>query len=82
MARMKRSEIKLTGCQIKSIEILRNVCEALDTIEKQAGICSVMIRFDDCFICPDIDIDLLNRTPMEQILQALITRMRKDGKAK
>lgn len=80
MKKMKRSEIKLTGCQVKSIEILREVCEALDTIEKKAGICSVMIVFDDCFICPDIDIDLLNRTPMERVIQALITRMRKDRK--
>lgn len=70
MAQMKfvKSRIRLTGCQIKSLEIAREVARALDTIEKVSGIHSVYVEMKDCFVCPDIEIDKLNETPMERVL--------------
>jgi hypothetical protein len=70
MAQMKfvKSRIRLTGCQIKSLEIAKEVAAALDTLEKLTGIHSVYIELKDCFVCPDIEIDKLNETPMERVL--------------
>lgn len=67
-----QARIRLTGCQIKSLEIARAVAAALDTIEKQSGIHSVYIEMDRCFVCPDIDLDALNATPMESLLSGIL----------
>jgi hypothetical protein len=77
---MKYPEIRLTGCQIKSIEKARIVAAALHTLEVETGIKVCRIRLVDCFICPDIDnmaLDTLNQTPMERTLQGLIREMRR-----
>lgn len=62
------SRIQLINCQIKSLEIAKAVAGAIDTIEKVAGIHSVHIEMDGTFICPDINLDELNETPMETVL--------------
>jgi predicted transcriptional regulator len=53
---MPVARIRLTGCQIKSLEIARALAKALDVLEKQSGIGSVYIEMNDCFICPDINL--------------------------
>lgn len=72
MAKRVASRIRLVSCQIKSLEIAKAVAGALDTVEKQAGIHSVYMEMDDCFICPDIDLDELNETPMERVLASVM----------
>lgn len=69
---LKMSTIGLYGCQIKSLEIAREVAAALDVIEKQAGIHSVTIEMDECFVCPDINLDALDKTPMERVLSSVM----------
>lgn len=61
------SRVQLINCQIKSLEIAKQVAAAVDTIEKVAGIRSVYIEMDGTFVCPDIDFDQLNETPMEKL---------------
>ena len=57
---MKKSEIKLTGLQIKSLDKLVLLADILDNLEKEFGIREVKITLDDCFICPDININDLD----------------------
>jgi hypothetical protein len=72
-------EIRLTGCQIKSLEKARVIAAALHTLEVEAGIRVCRINLIDCFICPDIDdaaLDTLNQTPMERTLRTVIRELR------
>lgn len=73
----KRSRITIANCQVKSIEIARELCKALDTIEKMCGIESVEICFEQNFICPDIDLTLLSNSldPMERLIGQLLIRI-------
>jgi hypothetical protein len=75
----KRSRITIANCQVKSIEIARELCKALDTIEKICGIESVVICFEQNFICPDIDLTLLSNSsdPMERLIGQLLIHMDK-----
>jgi hypothetical protein len=75
----KYPEIRLTGCQIKSLEKARIIAAALHTLEVEAGIKVCQIKLVDCFICPDIDdaaLDTLNQTPMERVLRNVIRDLR------
>lgn len=69
---MKKSEIKLTGLQIKSIKKLEKFSALLDEMEKEFGIREVMFIMDDCFICPDINLSDLKDTPMNKLIIKLI----------
>ena len=71
---MKRSEIKLTGIQIKSIEKLELLSDLLDEMEKEFGIKEVRITLDDCFICPDINLGDLSDTPMNKVLKEILNK--------
>lgn len=76
---MKHPEIRLTGCQIKSIEKARTVADALHTLEVETGIRETVIALVDCFICPDIseaELDTLNRTAMERAVRDIIRELR------
>lgn len=73
-------EIRLTGCQIKSLEKARVIAAALHTLEVEAGIKVCRITLTNCFICPDIDevaLDSLNQTPMERVLRNCIRDLQK-----
>lgn len=77
---MKRPELRLTGCQIKSLAIARKVARHLGEIESVAGIKETRITFVDCFICPDIsdeELDTLNRTPVEKAVRKIIRDLRR-----
>jgi hypothetical protein len=77
---MKRSEIRLTNCQIKSLAIARKAARHLAEIESVVGIKETRITFADCFICPDISdeqLDTLNRTPTEKAVRSIIRDLRK-----
>ena len=73
---MNRSEIVIRNCQVKSVEKLRILCETLDTMEKELGICSVLITVESCFICPDIDLDEIGDTPMERLVKGIVGKLR------
>jgi hypothetical protein len=77
---VKHPEIRLTGCQIKSIEKARVVAEALHVLEVETGIKETRIMFVNCFICPDItdaELDTLNRTAMERAVRSIIRDLKK-----
>lgn len=76
---MKRAEIRLSNCQIKSLAIARKVARHLSEIESVVGIRETRITFVDCFICPDItdeEVDSLNRTATEKAVRAIIRQLR------
>lgn len=72
---MAKSHIRLSGMQIKSLEKAQKLAAALDTIEIECGIRSVKITVEDCFLCTDIDMNQLNRTPMERLLRGVFAEM-------
>jgi len=77
---MKRAEIRLSNCQIKSLAIARKVAKHLSEIESVAGIKETRITLVDCFICPDItdeQLDALNRTPAEKAVRSIIRQLRR-----
>lgn len=77
---MKHPEIRLTGCQVKSIEKARTLAAALHVIETECGIKETRIMLVDCFICPDIEeseLDTLNKTAMERAVRTIIRQLRK-----
>jgi hypothetical protein len=77
---MKHPEIRLTGCQIKSIEKARKVAEAWHVLEVETGIRETRITLVNCFICPDItdeELDTLNQTAMEQAVRKIIRDLRR-----
>lgn len=67
-------EIALVGLQVKSFEKAKLLAGALDVIEVECGIGSVQIRVRDVFVCPDIDWHGFSTTPMETLVQQLLTR--------
>jgi hypothetical protein len=76
---MKHPEIRLTGCQIKSLAIARKLAKYIDEIEAIVGIRTTRITLIDCFICPDLtdeELDTLNRTPIERTLRRIIRQLR------
>lgn len=82
MAR-KSPEIKLTGVQIKSLAKARKVARALDTLEVECGIGPTWITFENVFLCPDIDWNKLDKTPMQRsmrkIVAGIMKRKRRQG---
>ncbi len=70
--RIKRGKIILESLQIKSFDKARKLAQALTVIEEECGIHEVKIELEDIFICPWIDIDQLNGTPMEELLRDII----------
>lgn len=73
----RRSIIHIENCQVKSLQKARQLCAAIDTIEKECGIGSVRIRFKNNFICPDIDLHQLTQStdPMERLIGELLVRI-------
>lgn len=73
--KVSRPFIHLQGIQIKSLEKARDLAAALGVIETECGIHEVEISLKDIFICPWIDLSLLNRGPMEELLQGLLMKL-------
>lgn len=75
----KYPRITIKGCQVKSLEKAKLLCQCLDTMEKEFGIGSVEIRFVDCFICPDIDLTELSNSqePMERLIGRMFIQLDK-----
>lgn len=71
------SEITLEHVQIKSTKKAKKLARALNIIEIECGIQSVAFRLVNSFVCPDVDISKLNKTPMEKTLRRLIKSYRK-----
>jgi hypothetical protein len=70
------SRIVLTHIQVKSLKKARKLARHLDKIEKNCGIQSVTFVLEDSFICCDVEVDKLNRTPMEMTLRDMIKKYR------
>lgn len=71
------SKIILKHIQIKSLKKARKLARHLDKIEKNVGIQSVAFELRNSFVCPDVEIEKLNKTPMEKTLRKLIKEYRK-----
>ena len=68
-----KSEIILKGIQIKSLKKARKLAKALEVIEEECGIHHVKIVIKDCFVCGWIDLEKLNKTPMERLLRDILS---------
>lgn len=75
---MKKPQTQITfkGIQIKSLKKAQIFCKALNTIEEECGIEEVEITLDSIFFCPWIDIDKLNKTPMERLIRDLVKELK------
>jgi len=71
---IKRGRIIIEALQIKSIDKARRLAQALSIIEEECGIHEVKIEFKDIFVCPWIDMDQLNNTPMENLLRDIFNK--------
>ena len=71
---MKRPEIILKGLQVKSLTAAKQLAKAMAIIEEQCGIRSVKLTLDDCFICSWMEINKLDKTPMEKLLQKILKK--------
>ena len=69
---LKYPEIKLIWLQVKSEKKLKRLCKLLSILEEEYGIKETRITFDDVFVCPRIDIDILRDTEMEGLVKWLI----------
>lgn len=72
LMKVKRGQIILKNIQIKSLEKAQKLAQAINTIEEECGIHEVNIKVVDPFICPWIDLGLLNNTPMETLLSGIL----------
>lgn len=70
------SQITLKHIQVKSFRKARKLAKALNVIEIECGIQSVEFELISSFICPDLKVKKLNRTPMEKVLRRLINSYR------
>ncbi len=70
---IRRGKIIIESLQIKSIDKARKLSQALSIIEEECGIHEVKIEFKDMFVCPWIDMDKLNDTPMERLLRSILS---------
>lgn len=68
------SHVHLVGLQFKSLAIAEQVADALDIVDVHAGIHSVEFTLSDCFVCPDINLDMLDGTPFRVMLRGLLQK--------
>lgn len=73
---IKRGKISITNMQIKSLEKARRLAKALLIIEEECGIHEVDIELENIFICPWIDLMELSKTPMEDLLQGILYKLK------
>ncbi len=71
------SKITLEHIQIKSVKKARRLAKALNILEIECGIQSVEFELRNSFVCPDVKLWKLGRTPMERTLKKLIRQYRK-----
>tara|TARA_R110000772_G_C13310212_1_gene439958 strand:+ start:6938 stop:7153 length:216 start_codon:yes stop_codon:yes gene_type:complete len=68
----KKSEIILRGIQVKNIDKAKKLAYALNIIEEECGVRKVNIVFKDVFICEWINLNELNGTEMEKLIQGIL----------
>ncbi len=61
--------------QIKSIEKAKLFAELFGKMEQEFWIRVCKITLEDCFICPDIDLDLLDKTASERDIQEVLKQL-------
>ena len=72
---LNRSEIVLKNVQIKSLRIARKIAKAIGEIEEVGCIHSTLITINGCFVCPDFDIEELNRNQNECDLRDILKQL-------
>ena len=73
---LRRSKIILDSVQFKSLNVCKKAAEGIDLIEEFTGIHSVRIVVMNSFVCPDINLDKLNKTPTEKLLSTILKDLR------
>jgi hypothetical protein len=73
---MKKPLIHIENCQIKSLEKAKKLAYALNIIEEECGIKVCEISLNNMFVCPWIDINKLNDTPMERLLRDILSKLK------
>ena len=76
---LNRSEIVLKNVQIKSLKIARKIAKCIGEIEEISCIHSTLITIDGCFVCPDFDIDKLDRNQSERDLRDILRQLKGAG---
>ena len=71
---MRKSEIILKNLQIKSLKKAKLLCKALNIIEEETGIKEVKLTLENVFVCPWIDLNKLDSTPMENLLRKIVEK--------
>lgn len=73
--KIKRGKITLENLQVKSLEKAKRLAYAINIIEEECGIHEVEITFKDFFICPWIDLQDLDSTEMEKLVNKLFHKL-------
>ena len=73
--KIKRGKISLENLQVKSLDKAKKLAAALNVIEEECGIHEVEIAINGLFVCPWIEIEKLNDTPMEKLLKDLFIKV-------
>lgn len=60
---------------MKSLAKARLLSKSLGVIEEECGIKEVNIVFKNFFVCPWVDLEKLNRTPMERFVRELLQKI-------
>lgn len=74
---LHKSEIVFRNINIKSIAKLRLLASLIEKIEEEVCIWVTKITIENSFVCPDIDIEHFNNTPMEKVIKEIVTKIRK-----
>jgi hypothetical protein len=75
----KYSLIHVENCQVKSLKKAILLAKLIDKMEKEFGIREVEISFKNMFICPDIDLNILEKSdkPMEHLIGSIFIALHK-----
>lgn len=71
---METSKIILENLQVKNLEKAQKLAAALAIIEEECGIHEVEITIEGFFVCPWIDLSLLQKTGMEKLLAEMFVK--------
>ena len=75
--RLKRPQIILDSVQFKSLVACEQAAKGIQLIEEYTGIHSTTVTVRNPFICPDINLEDLNKTPAEELLRDVLALIRR-----
>lgn len=65
----------MQNLQIKSLKKAKLLAKSISVIEEECGIHQVRITIKDIWVCPDINLNELNKTPTEILLKDLLIKI-------